>query len=65
VPLSKIISFDAARCALSNDIFKIVISKTNVDIQFEKRVKQASKEIFHCAPELVPLAKHIPGIKNF
>ncbi len=47
VPLSKVIPFDTARRPLSNDISKIVISKTNMDIRFEKLVKQTPKEIFH------------------
>ncbi len=47
VPLSKAIPFDTARRPLSNDISKIVISKTNMDIRFEKLIKQTPKEIFH------------------
>ncbi len=47
VPLSKITPFDAARRALSNDVFQITNIKTNVTILVQKCVKQASKQIFH------------------
>jgi hypothetical protein len=67
VPLPKITSFDAARRALSIDMSKIVISKTNVDIKFGKILKQALKEIFHLPirSECVPHAKHILDINKF
>jgi hypothetical protein len=39
--------FDAARRALSNDVFQITTIKTNVTILIQKCVKQASNQIFY------------------
>jgi hypothetical protein len=49
VPLSKITSFDAARCTLSNGVSQITTTTTNINIIIRKEVKQTSNKIFHLA----------------
>ena len=47
VPLAKLISFDAVWRALSNGVFKIVITQTNETFRSLKPIKIGFPEIFH------------------